>query len=325
MKILRRHFLHLAAGAAALPAVPGIARAQAYPTRPVRLVVGYPPGGASDIIARLMGQWLSERLGRPFIIENRPGAGSNIATEVVVRATPDGYTLLMVVPPNAINATLYEKLNYNFIRDIAPVAGIILTPNVMVVNPSVPAKTVPEFIAHAKANPGKINFGSSGNGGSDHLCSELFKMLANVNMIHVPYRGTAPALTDLLGGQVQMIFGTIPASIEHIKAGRLRPLAVTTAIRLLALPNIPAVGEFLPGYEGIGFVGLGAPKNTPPEIVDKLNEEINAGLASSGIKARIADMGAIGHSGSSADFGKFIAEQTEKWAKVIRAAHIKAE
>jgi tripartite-type tricarboxylate transporter receptor subunit TctC len=325
MKFPRRKFLHLAAGVAALPGMSRLAGAQTYPARPVRLLVGYPPGGASDIIARLMGHWLSERLGRPFIIENRPGAASNIATETVARSPADGYTLLLVVPPHAINATLYDKLNYNFIRDIAPVAGIILTPNVMVVNPSVPAKTVPEFIAYAKANPGKINFASSGNGGSDHLCGELFKMLADVNMIHVPYRGTAPAMTDLLGGQVQMMFGTIPASIEHIKDGKLRPLAVTAAKRLLALPNIPAVGEFLPGYEGIGFVGLGAPKNTPPEIVDMLNVEINAGLASSGIKARIADMGAIAHSGSSADFGKFIAEQTEKWAKVIRAAHITAQ
>jgi tripartite-type tricarboxylate transporter receptor subunit TctC len=272
-----------------------------------------------------MGQWLSERLGQPFIIENRPGAASNIATETVVRSPADGHTLLVVGSSNAISATLNDKLNYNFIRDIAPVAGMILAPNVMVVNTSVPANTVPEFIAYAKANPGKLNFGSSGNGVTDHLCGELFKMLANVNMVHVPYRGAAPAMTDLLGGQVEVMFATLPTSIEHIKAGKLRPLAVTTSTRLQALPNIPTVGEFLPSYEGIGFVGLGAPKSTPPEIIDKLNKEINAGLASSSIKARIADMGAIVHSGSSADFGTFIAEQTEKWAKVIRAGNIKAE
>ena len=276
MKLPRRQFLHLAAGAAALPAVSRIAWAQAYPTRPVRIIVGFAAGGAADIIARLIGQWLSERLGQPFVIENRPGAGSNIATEAVVRAPPDGYTLLLVGTANAINATLYDKLNFNFIRDIAPVAGIIRVPNVMVVNPSVPAKTVPEFIAYAKANPGKINMASGGIGTAAHVSGELFKMMAGVDMVHVPYRGAAPALTDLLGGQVQVMFASMPSSIEHIRAGKLRALAVTTATRSEALPDIPTVGEFVPGYEASAWYGVGAPKDTPAEIVDKLNKEINA-------------------------------------------------
>ena len=287
----RRHFLHLAAGAAALPAAARVARAQAYPTRPVRIVVPFAPGGSTDIIARLIGQWLSERLGQPFVIENRPGAGSNIGTEVVVKAPPDGYTLLLVGPSSAINATLYEKLNFNFLRDITSVAGIISIPFIMAVNPSVPAKTVSEFIAYAKVNPSKVNMGSGGNGTAGHLSGELFKMMAGVNMIHVPYRGEALALTDLLGGQVQVMFGTMPASIEYIRAGKLRPLAVTTASRLEALPDIPTVGEFVAGYEASGWQGLGAPKNMPADIVDKLNKEVNTGLVDPKFKARLADLG----------------------------------
>ena len=321
----RRQFLHLAAGAAALPAVSRIARAQTYPTRPVRIIVGFPPGGAADIAARLMGQWLSERLGQPFVIENRPGAGSNIATEAVVRAPADGYTLLLVSTSNAINATLYDKLNFNFIRDIAPVAGIIRVPHVMEVNPSVPAKTVPEFIAYAKANPGKINMASAGIGAAPHVSGELFKMMTGVDMVHVPYRGAAPALTDLLGGQVQVMFDTMPSSIEYIRAGKLRALAVTTATRSEALPDIPTVGDFVPGYEASAWYGVGAPKNTPAEIVDKLNKEINAGLADPKMKARLADLGGTVLAGSPADFGKLIADETEKWAKVVKFAGIKPE
>jgi tripartite-type tricarboxylate transporter receptor subunit TctC len=292
--------------------------------RPVHLIVGFPPGGAVDITARLMGRWLSERLGQPFVIENRPGAGTNIATELVVRAPADGHTLLMISPPAAINATLYENLKFNFIRDIAPVATALQAPYILVVNPSVPAKTVPEFIAYAKANPGKINIGSSGNGSGPHLAGELFKMMAGIDMPHVPYRGEAPATTDLLGGQVQVLFGT-SAAIEHIKAGRLRALAVTTATRSPALPDIPALSDFLPGYE-VGFWdGFGAPKNTPPEIIDKLNREINAALADPAMKTRIASLGYSVFASSPADFGKFIADETKKWGKVIRAAHIKVE
>jgi tripartite-type tricarboxylate transporter receptor subunit TctC len=326
MKLLhRRQFLHLAASAAALPAVPRMAKAQTYPSRPVRIIVPFAPGGSTDITARLMGQWLSERLGQQFVTENRPGAGSNIGTEVVVNAPPDGYTLLLVGASSAINATLYEKLNFNFLRDITSVAGIISIPFIMAVNPSVPAKTVSEFIAYAKVNPSKVNMGSGGNGTAGHLSGELFKMMAGVNMIHVPYRGEALALTDLLGGQVQVMFGTMPASIEYIRAGKLRPLAVTTASRLEALPDIPRVGEFVAGYEASGWQGLGAPRNTPVEIVDKLNKEINAGLADSKMRARVADMGGTVLTGSPADFGKLIADETEKWGKVIRAANIKAE
>jgi tripartite-type tricarboxylate transporter receptor subunit TctC len=325
MKLPRRKFLHLAASAAALPAAARVARAQVYPTRPVRIVVPFAPGGSTDIIARLIGQWLSERLGQPFVIENRPGAGSNIGTEVVVKAPPDGYTLLLVGASSAINATLYEKLNFNFLRDITSVAGIISIPFIMAVIPSFPAKTVSEFIAYAKVNPSKVNMGSGGNGTAGHLSGELFKMMAGVNMIHVPYRGEALALTDLLGGQVQVMFGTMPASIEYIRAGKLRPLAVTTASRLEALPDIPTVGEFVAGYEASGWQGLGAPKNTPADIVDKLNKEVNTGLVDPKFKARLADLGGIVLAGSPVDFGKFIAAETEKWAKVIRAANIRAE
>ena len=291
MKLPRRTFLRLATGAAALPTVSRIAGAQTYPTRPVRWIVGFPPGGGTDMVARLMGQWLSERLGQPFVIENRPGAAANIATETVVRAQPDGYTLLFVAASNATNATLYEKLNFNFIRDIAPVAGLIRVPNVMVLNPSVPAKAVPEFIAYAKTNPGKINMASPGVGTSPHLAGELFKMIAGVEMVHVPYRGAAPALTDLLAGQVQVYFGPAPALIPYIRAGKLRALAVTTATRSEALPDVPTMADFVPGFEASAWYGVGVPKTTPAEIVDKLNKEFNAGLADPKIKAQLADLG----------------------------------
>jgi tripartite-type tricarboxylate transporter receptor subunit TctC len=325
MKIPRRGFLHLAAGAAALPAISRIARAQTYPTRPVRIVVGFPAAGGSDVIARLIGQWLSERLGQQFVIDNRPGAGSNIGTEAVVRAPADGYTVLLVDTPKAINATLYEKLNFNFIRDIAPVAGIVREPNVMEVNPSFPAKTVPEFIAYAKANPGKIDMASSGNGTTSHIAGELFKMTTGINMVHVPYRGAAPALTDLLGGQVHVAFLDMASSIEYIRIGKLRALAVTTAARSQELPDIPTVGDFLPGYEASSWWGVGAPKGTPAEIIEKLNKEINAALADPKMKGRLAELGGTALPGSPADFGKLIADETEKWGKVIRAAGIKAE
>ena len=325
MKLPRRNFLHLAAGAAALSAVSRFAWAQVYPTRPVRIVVGFPPGGGADITARLIGQWLSERLGQPFIIENRPGAGSNTATEAVVRAPADGYTLLIVGTFNAFNATLYDKLNFNFIRDIAPVAGIIVVPNVMVVHPSFPAKTILEFIAYSKSNPGKVNMGSGTPGAAMHMSGELFKIMAGIDMVHVFYRGAGPTLTDLLAGQVQVSFPTMPASIEHIRAGRLHALAVTTATRSDALPDIPTVGEFLPGYEVSNWYGLGVPRATPAEVVEKLNKEINTGLANPKIKTRLADLGGTVLAGSPADFGKLIAEETEKWGKVIRAANIKPE
>jgi tripartite-type tricarboxylate transporter receptor subunit TctC len=291
----------------------------------VRVIVGFAAGGPNDILARLIGQWLSERLGQPFVIENRLGAGSNIATEAVVRAPPDGYTLLLVGSPNAINATLYDKLNFNFVRDIAPVASFIRGALVMVVHPSVPAQTVPEFIAYAKANPGKLSYGSGGVGGITHITPELFKMMTGVNMVHVPYRGVAPALTDLLGGQVQVLFTNPAQTIEYIRAGKLRALAITTATRSEALPDIPTVDEFVPGYEASSIFGFGAPKNTPAEIIDKLNKEINAGLADPKIKARLADLDGTVLVGSPADFGKLIAEETEKWAKVIRTANIKPE
>jgi tripartite-type tricarboxylate transporter receptor subunit TctC len=325
MKLPRRNFLHLAAGAAALPAVSRIARAQAYPSRPVRLIVPFAPAGASDILARLMGQWLSERLGQQFVIDNRPGAGGNIGTEAVVRAPADGYTLLIVGAWNAINATLYDKLNFNFLRDIAPVASVIRSANVMVVNPSVPAKTVPEFIAYAKANPGKLTMASAGNGTPSHVSGELFKMMAGVDMVHVPYRSAGSALTDLLGGQVQITFPTTVSSIEYIRAGRLRALAVTTATRLEALPDIPTVAEFVPGYEASGWYGIGAPKNTPTEIVDKLNNEINVALADPNMKVRLADLGGTVLALSPGDFGRLIAEETNKWGKVTRAANVKAD
>jgi len=325
MKLPRRKFLHLAAGAAALPAVSRIAWAQSYPSRPVRWIVPAPPGGPLDIVARLFGQWLSERLGQPFIVENRPGGGTNIATEMVARAPADGYTLLSVVTAAAINATLYDKLNFNFIRDIAPVASIIRVPLVMVINPSIRARTVPEFIAYAKANPGTISLASPGTGTAPHVAGELFKMMTGVNMLHVPYRGDAPAFTDLLGGQVQVYFPTTISSIEHIKTGKLRALAVTTATRVEALPDIPTMGDFIPDYEASNWYGVGAPKNTPTEIVGKLNNEINAALADANMKARLSDIGGAILAGSPADFGRLIAEETEKWGKVIRAANIKAE
>jgi tripartite-type tricarboxylate transporter receptor subunit TctC len=325
MKLTRRRFLHLAAGSAALPAVPRVAWAQSYPTRPVRWIVPFPAGGVGDIIARLMGQWLAGRLRQPFVIETRPGAAGNIGTEAVARAAPDGYTLLEIAAPNAINASLYENLNFNFVSDILPIASIMQVPGVMEVNPSFPARTVAEFIAYAKANPGKINFASGGLGSTPHIYGELFKMMAGINMVHVPYRGTPLALTDLLGGQVQVMFDTLPPSIEHIRAGELRALAVTTATRLDALPDVPSVGEFLPGYEASGWQGVGAPKGTPGEIVDLLNKEINAGLADPATKARLADLGGVPMPMTPAEFGKFIADETEKWGKVVKLAGIKPE
>jgi len=325
MKLPRRNFLHLAAGAAALPVVSCIAFAQTYPTRPVRIVVGFAPGGPGDIVARLIGQWLSERLGQPFIVENRAGAAGNIGTEAVVRAPADGYTLLLTTVSNAVNATLYDKLNFNFIRDVAPVAGVVRVPNVMEVNPSFPGKTAPEFIAYAKANPNKLNFASGGNGTASHMQFELFKLMSGVSMVHVPYRGSAPALTDLLSGQIQLMFDPMPSSIGHIKAGKLRALAVTTATRSEVLPDIPTVGEFVPGYEASTWFGIVAPTNTPTEIIEKLNNAVNAGLADPKIKARLAEMGGMLLAGSPADFGNVIAEETEKWGKVIRAANIKPE
>jgi len=325
MKLPRRKVLHLAAGAAALPAVSRIARAQAYPTRPVRIIVGFAAGGAADITARLMGQWLSERLGQPFIVENRPGAATNIAAEAVVKSAPDGYTLLLFGSSSTINATLYHKLPFNLVRDIAPVAGTNRVPFVMEVNPSVPAKSVPEFIAYAKANPGKLTMASGGTGSATHVSGELFKMMTGVDMLHVPYRGGAPALTDLIGGQMHIMFDAMTSSIEYIRAGKLRALAVTTATRSEALPELPTVSDFVPGYETSNVGGFGAPKNTPTEIIDRLNKEINAALADPKIKARLADLGAVPMPMSAADFGKLIAEETEKWGKVIRALNIKAD
>jgi tripartite-type tricarboxylate transporter receptor subunit TctC len=325
MKLPRRKFLHLAAGAAAFPTILRTANADTYPSRPVRYIVGYAPGGGNDIVARLMGQWLSERTGQQFVIENRPGAGTNIAAEAVVNAPPDGYTLLSAGAPNAINATLYEKLNFNFIRDIAPVAGIVSVANVFTVHPSVSAKTVPEFIAYAKANPGKINMATNGNGSASHMSAELFKMMTGVNMVNVPYRGTAPAITALLGGQVQGSFVSLPGSIAYINAGKLRAIAVTTVMRSEALPDIPTVAEFVPGYEASVWYGIGTPTKTPGEVIDKLNTEINSGLADPKMKERFADIGGTALGGSPADFGKLIAEETEKWRKVIRAAGIKPD
>jgi tripartite-type tricarboxylate transporter receptor subunit TctC len=325
VKLHRRTFLHLAAGAAMLPAASLSARAQTYPARPVRLIVPSTAGGTSDILARLIGQYLSERLHQSFVVENRPGGGSNVGTETVVKAAPDGYTLLVVGPPNAVNATLYQNLNFNFIRDIAPVVSIDRVPNVMVVNPAVKAASVPEFIAYAKANPGKINMASAGNGTAGHMAGELFKMMTGVDMVHVPYRGASPALSDLLGGQVQVYFPTIPPTIEFVREGKLRALAVTTATRSEALPLIPTVGDFVPGYEASAWGGVGAPKNTPAEIIDKLNKEINAALADPTIKARISDLGGTVLPGSPSDFGKIVADETEKWAKVVRFAGIKAD
>jgi tripartite-type tricarboxylate transporter receptor subunit TctC len=325
MKLPRRRFLHLAAGAAALPVVSRIARAQVYPMRPVRLIVGFAPGGGTDTVARLMGQWLSERLAQPFLIENRTGAGSNIAAEAVVNAPPDGYTLLMGGTTNVVNTTLYDKLNFVFHRDIAPVAGIISAPMVIDVNPSVPVKTVPEFIAYAQANPGRLNMGSGGIGTSQHIAGELFKMMTGVNLVHVPYRGGAPAIADLVAGHVQVMFDVLPESIEYIRAGKLRPLAVTTATRFPALPDIPTVTETVPGYEANTWWGVGAPRNTPFEIIDKLNKEINAALADPKIKARLVDLSGTVLPGTPADFAKLIADDTEKWGKVVKFAGLKAD
>jgi tripartite-type tricarboxylate transporter receptor subunit TctC len=325
MKLRRREFLHLAAGAAAVSAASRIAWSQAYPTRPVRLIVCFAPGGAPDILARLVGQWLSERLGQPFVVENRPGAGGNLATQVVVDAPADGHVLLLVSLSNAVNASLYKNLAYDFVRDIAPVGGITRDPDVMVVNPSFPAQTVPAFIAYAKANPGKINMGSPGVGTSPHMAGELFKFMAAVDMTHVPYRASPPVLVDLMGGQVQVYFAPISASIEYVRDGRLRALAVTTDRRADVLPQIPTVGDFVPGYEASAFYGIGAPKSTPAGIVDRLNKEINAGLADPTLKARLADLGSHAFVGSASDFGKLMAGETEKWGKVIKFAGIKQD
>jgi tripartite-type tricarboxylate transporter receptor subunit TctC len=325
MKLSRRQSLHLAAGAAALPVTSRIARAQAYPTRPVRLIVGFAPGGTTDITARLIGRWLSERLGQQFIIENRPGAASNIATEIVVRSPADGYTLLAIAGSNTVNVTLFDKLSFNFVRDISPVAGLTRSSLVLEVNPSIPVYAVREMIAYAKANPGNITLGSFGAGTVSHVVGEMFKMVSGINMVHVPYRGSAPMVTDLLGGQVQAAFDNLPASVEHIKAGRLRALAVTTATRSGALPDLPTVGEFLPGFEASTWGGVGAPKNTPAEIIERLNKEINAGLANPGLRARLAELGSDPMPMTPAEFGKFIADEIEKWGKVIRAANIKPE
>jgi tripartite-type tricarboxylate transporter receptor subunit TctC len=326
MKLPRRQFLQLAAGAAALPVMERSARAQAYPSRPVHIIVGGPAGGTLDIVARVMGQWLSERLDQPFVIDNRPGgAGNDVATEAVMRARPDGYTFLLVAISNALNTTLFENLNYNFLRDIAPVSGIVRVPLVMEVNQAVPARTVSEFIAYARANSGKVNMASAGNGTSPQLAGELFKLMTGVELTHVPYRGSPSALTDMLGGQIQVMFDLMPSSIELVRAGKLRALAVTTATRSPALPDIPTVGETVPGYEASTWQGLGAPKDTPAEVVDRLNREINAGLADPKVKARFADLGATPFIGSPGDFGKFMAEETEKWSKVIKFANIKGE
>jgi tripartite-type tricarboxylate transporter receptor subunit TctC len=325
MELPRRRFLRLAAGAAALPAASRVAQAQAYPARPVHLISTFAAGGPNDITARLIGQWLSERLGQQFVVDNRTGAGGNIGTEVVVRAPPDGYTLLLVSSANAVNATLYDKLSFDFIRDIVPVASVISVPNVMIVNPSVPAKTVPEFIAYAKANPGKINMATSGNGSTTHISGELFKELTGVDLVAVAYRGGGPALIDMLGGQMQVMFEPTLACIEYIRAGTLRALAVTTAARSEQLPDVPTVGEFVPGYEASQWYGIGAPRGTPPQVVAELNKQINAGLNDPKMKARLADLGGIPTPMTPAEFGKLIADETEKWGKVVRAGNIKAD
>ena len=325
MKLPRRRFLHLAASAAALPSASRFACAQAYPARPVRLIVGFAAGGSTDISARLIAQWLTERLGQSFVVENRPGAGSNIGTEAVINAPADGYTLLVGATANAINATLYDKLNFVFLRDIAPVAGLIRVPNVMEVNLSLPARSVPEFIAYAKANPGKLSMASGGVGAASHMAGELFKAMTGIDMVHVPYRGVAPALADLIGGQVQVLFDTMPNAIEYIKAGKLRALGVTTTMRSAAMPELPTVAEFLPGYESSAWYGVSAPKGTRADIVEKLNKEINAGLSDPKLSARFAELGGISIRGSAAEFGKLIADETEKWGKVVKFAGIKAE
>ena len=325
MKLPRREFLRLSATAIALPAAARLARAETYPARPAHIIVGFAAGGPNDISARLIAQWLSERLGQQFVVENRPGAGGNVATELVVRAPADGYTLLLVPAPAAINATLYDNLNFNFIRDIAPVAGILRVPEVMVVNPAVPANTVPEFIAYAKANPGKINMASAGNGTVPHVAGELFKFMTGVDLVRVGYRGGGPALVDLMGGQVQVMFEPTLSTIGYIRAGKLRALAVTSATRSVALPDVPTVGEFVPGYEATAWFGIGAPRNTPADIIDRLNSEISAGLADAKIEERLADLGGESMPMTPAEFAKFIADETEKWGKVVRAAGIKAE
>ena len=325
MKLPRRNFLHLAAGAVALSALTRIARAQTYPSRPVRWIVGFTPAGGNDIVARLMGQWLTERLGQPFVIENRPGAGTNIAAEVVIHAPPDGYTLFLTNFANAVNASLYEKLNFNFMRDMAPVVGISRAPVIMAVHPSLPAKTVADFIAYAKTNPGKINMGSAGIGSAGHLAGELFQMMTGVKLIHVPYRGNAPALTDLIAGQVQLVFPSSASAIEYVKTGKVRGLAVTGAVRLDALPDLPTVADSVPGYEASSLYGIGVPRNTPADIVDKLNKEVNAALADPKLRTRLADLGGTPFGGTPADFGKLIAEETEKWAKVVEFAGIKPQ
>jgi tripartite-type tricarboxylate transporter receptor subunit TctC len=325
MLLARRNFLRLAGATAMAPALSRFAGARDYPTRPVRLIVGFPPGGGTDVAARLVGQWLSERLGQPVVIENRPGAGSNIATEAVVHAAADGHTLLLVSTAHAINATLYERLNYNFLRDIAPIAGFMRVPNVMEINPSLSAKSVPEFIAYARANPGKINIASGGNGTSQHLSGELFKMMTGLSIVHVPYRGAAPALTDLIGGQVQMMFGDMPSSIEFIKAGKLRALAVTTVTRSEALPDLPTVSDFLPGYESSAWYGIGAPKNTPVEIVERISKEISAALVDPKMKARLTSLGGTTLDGSPSRFGTLVADETQKWAKVVKFSGAKVE
>jgi tripartite-type tricarboxylate transporter receptor subunit TctC len=325
MRPSRRQFVHLAAAAVALPAASHVAWSQTYPARPVRMIVPFGPGGGTDIVARLIGQWLSERLGQQFVIENRPGAGGNIGTEAVVRAPPDGYTLALIGAPSAINATLYQNLNFNFVRDIAPVAMIVRFPNVMVVNPSVPAKTVPEFITYAKANPGKLNMSSPGSGSTPHVSGELFKMMTGVDMVHVPYRSVAAGMTDMLAGQVQVTFGTTASTLEYVRAGTLRALAVTTAARSEALPELPTIAESVPGYEASAWFGAGAPRDTPPGLISKLNADINACLADPKLRGRIADLGGIAITGSPADFGKLIGEETEKWAKVVRFSGAKAE
>ncbi len=325
MNIPRRRFLRLTAAAAVLPALPRLAIAQSYPSKPLHWIVPFPPGGPADILARLFGQWLNERMGQPVIVENRAGAGSNIGTEATVRAAPDGYTLMLVTTANAVNASLYSKLSYNFMRDIAPVAGLIRVPAVLEVTPSLPVKSVPEFIAYAKANPGKLAMASAGNGTIQHVAGEMFKTMTGVNMVHVPYRGQAPALTDLIGGQVQVMFDSLPATVQQIKAGKVRVLAVTTASRVAALPDTPPLADFVPGYEASAWYGVGAPANTPPDIVARLNREINAAFADPRIKARLIDLGGDALAGSAADFGTMVAAETEKWAKVVRAANIHAD
>jgi tripartite-type tricarboxylate transporter receptor subunit TctC len=325
MRLRRRNFLRLAAGAAALPVLPRRVRGDTYPSRPVHILVGFAAGGAADTVARLTAEWLSERLGQQFVVDNRPGAGTNIATEAVVQSAPDGYTLLLVTGANAINATLYQHLNFDFLRDIAPIAGVIRVPQVMIVNPQLPAKTVPEFIAYAKDNPGKINMGSGGVGSTLHVAGELFKMMAGVNLVHVPYRGDAPALVDLMGGQIQVMFDLTAAALPFIKAGKLRGLAVTSATRTPALADLPTIGDFLPGYEATSFEGIAGPKGTPGEIVDKLNAALNAGFADAKFKVRLADLGGDGLPGTPSEFRQLIADETAKWGKVVKFANLKAE